>query len=302
MRKQILMVASLAFVLVTFGRVESKPRHPANKAKTAAVATTPESPKPEAQVSDEHVAPSEPTDNAPAVKETAAAPQASPDPKWEFTVTPYLFLARLDGTIGVQRETAEVSASFRDIFHNLDFALMGTFEAHKGNWSVIGDGMYMKLSTTKVTPNPLFSDIDVEVKQLILDGTVGYRVLRTEHGYIDVLGGARFWHVKPHLTFQPRIRPLVDVEESKNWADPIVGARGATSLSPKVFVMGRFDAGGFGVSSDFTGQVYGAVGFQLKPRVALVGGYRYLRVDYVTDTLIYRTALSGPVIGAQIKF
>src|SRR5215475_4387276 len=70
-------------------------------------------------------------------------PQASPDPKWEFAVTPYLFLARLDGEVGVLGETAQVNASFRDIFRNLDFALMGTFEARKGNWIFVGDAMYM---------------------------------------------------------------------------------------------------------------------------------------------------------------
>ena len=117
----------------------------------------------------------------------------------------------------------------------------------------------------------------------------------------DLLAGARVWHVKSHLTFQPRILPLVDVEESKNWVDPVVGARGTASLSPRVFLTGKFDAGGFGINSDFTGQVYGGVGFQLKPRVALIGGYRYLRVDYVKEGFIFKTALSGVVLGAQFK-
>ncbi|HEX7331115.1 MAG TPA: hypothetical protein VF290_06430 [Pyrinomonadaceae bacterium] len=237
-----------------------------------------------------------------ASQSTAPATSQSASPEdWEFSVTPYVFLPRLRGTIGVVGETAEVNASFADIFRNLDFAAMGTFEARKRNWVVLVDGMYMSLSGQKVTPSPFFSDIDVEVKEVVITPQVGYRVVRTERGSIDLLAGARIWHVNTHLTFQPRIRPLVDVEGSRNWVDPIVGARGTASLSPRTFVLGEFDAGGFGVGSDFTGQVFGGVGFQLKPRVALIGGYRYLRTDYVKDSFIFRTSLSGITLGAKFK-
>ena len=229
-----------------------------------------------------------------------ASQSGSPE-EWEFSVTPYVFLPRLRGTIGVVGETAEVNASFADIFRNLDFAAMGTFEARKRNWVVLVDGMYMSLSGQKVTPSILFSDIDVEVKEVVVTPQVGYRVVRTERGSIDLLAGARIWHVNTHLTFQPLIRPLVDVEGSRNWVDPIVGARGTASLSPRTFVLGEFDAGGFGVGSDFTGQVFGGFGFQVKPRVALIGGYRYLRVDYVKDAFIFRTSLSGITLGAKFK-
>jgi len=231
------------------------------------------------------------------------APTSSPQTDdWEFSVTPYAFLARLNGTVGVVGQTAEVNASFSDIFRNLDFAAMGTFEARKRNWLVVVDGIYVSLSGRRVTPSPFFSDIDVEVKEVIVDPQVGYRVVSAERGTIDVLAGVRIWHVKTHLTFQPRILPLVDVEESRNWADPVVGARGTASLSPRVFLTGKFDAGGFGVGSDFTGQAFGGVGFQVKPRVALIGGYRYLRADYVNDEFIFKTAMSGITLGAKFKF
>lgn len=233
---------------------------------------------------------------------TATGSQTTPSENWEFTVTPYAFFAGLKGEVGVQRQTAIVNARFPDIFRNLDFALMGTFEARKGNWMILTDAMYMSLSGKRVTPSPFFSDINVEVKETIIDPEIGYRVVSRERGSIDLLAGVRIWHVKPHLTFQPRILPLVDVEESKNWADPVVGVRGIAKLSPRVFVNGKFDVGGFGVGSDFTGQAYGGAGFQVKPRIALVGGYRYLRADYVGDQgFIFKTAMNGIVLGAKFK-
>ena len=228
--------------------------------------------------------------------------QTTSSEEWEFSVTPYVFFSGLKGTVGVQRQSAIVNATFPDIFRNLDFALMGTFEARKGNWMILTDAMYMSLSGKRVTPSPFFSDIDVEVKETIIDPEVGYRVVRRERGAIDLLAGVRIWHVKPHLTFQPRILPLVDVEESKNWADPVVGVRGIANVSPRVFVTGKFDVGGFGVGSDFTGQAFGGAGFQLKPRIALVGGYRYLRADYVNEGFVFKTTMNGIVLGAKFKF
>ena len=237
-----------------------------------------------------------PREDEPPPQSASAAPGG-----WEFTVTPYLFLARLNGTVGAVGQTAQVNASFRDIFRNLEFAAMGTFEARKGNWAVVVDGMYISLEGQKVTPSPFFSDINVEVKETIFTPELSYRVLKVERGSIDLTAGARVWRVKSHLTFQPRILPLVDVEDTKTWADPIVGARGFATLTPRTFFQGEFDAGGFGIKSDFTGQVFGGVGFQLKPRIALVGGYRYLRVDYKDDGFVYKTALSGPTVGVKFR-
>jgi len=285
-------VSCVALLFVISARVEGRLDDPSKKSKEPAKSSS---------TKDKKTAESETIATSTTAKE-ATKPQGGSGSKWEFSVAPYAFFAALDGRVGVLGQTAQVDASFSDIFKNLDFAAMGAFEARKGNWSFVADAMYMSLSGKKVTPSPFFSDIDVEVKETIIAPVVAYRVLKVERGHIDLLGGARFWHVKTHLTFQPRILPLVDVEGSKNWVDPIVGARGVASLSPRVFFTGRFDMGGFGINSDFTGQAFGGVGYQWKPRVALIGGYRYLRVDYVNEGFIFKTAMSGLNVGAKFNF
>jgi len=284
-------VSCVALLFVISARVEGRIDHPSKKSREPAKSSpTKETDPPASEIR------SETTETS----KKAPAPQGGS--KWEFSVAPYAFFAALDGRVGVVGQTAQVDASFSDIFKNLDFAAMGAFEARKGKWSFVGDAMYMSLSGKRVTPSPFFGDIDVEVKEFIFAPVVAYRVLKVERGHIDLLGGARVWHVKSHLTFQPRILPLVDVEGSKNWVDPIVGARGVASLSPRVFFTGRFDVGGFGINSDFTGQAFGGIGYQLKPRVALIGGYRYLRVDYVNEGFIFKTAMSGINVGAKFDF
>lgn len=294
MQRLVLTIGCGALLIAMCARVESRPGNSSKKPKPTATREKSQDVKPAPSES-------ETTDTSTAA-EVVPVPQPSPDPGWEFSIAPYFFLPGLDGTVGVAGQTAGVNASFRDLFRDLDFAMMGQFEAHKGNWSILGDGMYMSLSGKKVTPSPLFSDIDVEVKETILEPAVAYRVLKAEGGWIDVLGGVRFWHVRTHIAFKPIILPLIDLEGSKNWADPIIGARGVANLSPRVFLTGRFDVGGFGVGSDFTGQAFGGVGFQVKPRVALLGGYRYLRADYVDEGFVFKTALSGILLGVKFKF
>src|SRR5689334_8251495 len=109
------------------------------------------------------------TTDTPKTPAEAADPQSSSgsgsSSGWQVSVAPYFFLASLDGTVGVVGQRAEVNASFRDLFRNLDFAIMGQVEARKGKWSILGDAMYMSLSGKRVTPSPLFGDIEVEVKE-----------------------------------------------------------------------------------------------------------------------------------------
>lgn len=240
-------------------------------------------------------------DAADAVKSNG---QTAPEPKWEFSITPYLFTAGLNGTVGARGRSVDVDASFGDIFERLDFGLMGTFEARKGNWGLLLDTMYISLSNETTTRGILFSGVNSESKLFIIDPEMTYRAFANDKGAsIDLLAGVRIWHLKNELTFLPGLlAPLVEVSESKNWADPVVGARGVIALSPRLFLNGKFDLGGFGVGSDFTGQAYGGAGINVKPRVALIGGYRYLYVDYKSDGFLFKTAMKGLVFGATFKF
>jgi hypothetical protein len=234
---------------------------------------------------------------------SAAGPTPQPAaPEWEFYITPYFFTAGLGGDVGARGRSAHIDASFSDIWDRLEFGLMGTFEARKGNWGLLVDAMYIKLGNEAPTPGRLFSSVETESKMLIFNPEVNYRAFRGKAGAIDLTAGVRIWHLRNSLTFLPGLLAQVDVSQSKNWADPVVGGRGIMYLAPKLFLTGKFDVGGFGVGSDFTGQAFGGVGIQVKPRVALIGGYRYLYVDYFSDGFLFKTELNGLIFGARFKF
>jgi opacity protein-like surface antigen len=235
-------------------------------------------------------------------KTVTAHPQPASNDEWQFQFSPYFWMASLHGTGGVGNRTTQVDESFSDIFHSLDFALMGLFEARKGKLVLLTDLEYVAISDDKATPGPLFSNVNAKFKTFIFDPEVGYRVFdNPEKGqFIDVLGGIRVWHVSTDLAFGAGILPATEVQGSRNWVDAIVGVRGKMALSEKLFVTGKFDLGGGG--SKFTWQLFGGGGYNVNPKVALILGYRVLDVNYNKNNFIYDMNQRGPIMGLGFKF
>ena len=236
------------------------------------------------------------------VRNATTSPQAASSETWQFQFSPYFWLASLHGTAGVGNQTAQVDESFSDIFHSLDFALMGVFEARKGKLVVLTDLEYVAVSDDKATPGPLFSNVNAKFKTFIFDPEVGYRVYDdpAKGAFVDVLGGIRVWHVSTELNFGAGILPATQVQGSRNWVDAIVGLRGKAAVSEKLFVTGKFDLGGGG--SKFTYQLFGGGGYNINQKVALIFGYRVLDVNYDKNNFIYDMNQRGPIVGLGFKF
>lgn len=239
--------------------------------------------------------------SAPAKQPAMPNPQSADTDEWQFQFSPYFWLASLHGTGGVGNRTTQVDESFSDIFHALDFALMGVFEARKGKLVVLTDMEYVAVSDDKATPGPLFSNVTAKFKTFIFDPELGYRVFDDpEKGaFVDVLGGIRVWHVSTDLAFGAGILPATQVEASRNWVDAVVGLRGKAAVSKKMFVTGKFDLGGGG--SKFTYQIFGGAGYNVNPKVALIFGYRVLDVNYNKDNFVYDMSQRGPIMGLGFK-
>jgi len=90
--------------------------------------------------------------------------------------------------------------------------------------------------------------------------------------------------------------------KGNDWFDPYIGLRGRYQLSDAFYLIARGDIGGFGIGSDLTGQVYGAVGCQLSRNIYAEAGYRCLFIDYRKDGLIYDVATQGVQITVGINF
>lgn len=96
--------------------------------------------------------------------------------------------------------------------------------------------------------------------------------------------------------------PDSELHASKAWVDPFVGFRGRYDLNDQLYLTGRGDIGGFGVSSDSAWNVYGAFGIDVSERTCVELGYRYYLVDYERGGLNYDVATKGPFLGVRIDF
>lgn len=95
-----------------------------------------------------------------------------------------------------------------------------------------------------------------------------------------------------------------EISGDAGWVDPFIGLRARCELTDHLYVVAKGDVGGFGVSSDFTWQCYGAMGCHLnKGKSAAVElGYRHLGVDYQDGGFVYDVALSGVMLSFGFKF
>jgi hypothetical protein len=221
----------------------------------------------------------------------------------KYQVTPYFWMAGFDGDVGAEGRTAHVDQSFGDIWSNLQFGAMGTFEGRWDRWVFLGDVMYLNLQDEESIPNvPVFTTATVKSKMLIVDPEFGYQIFRRDGSEVNLLAGGRYWHLKNELALSGGGGGTLGVTETKDWIDPIVGLQFRHDVSKSVFVSSKADIGGFSVAARLDWQFFGGVGFRFNDRVAGIVGYRHLSVDYSNDGFLFDTTMKGIVAGVGIGF
>jgi len=229
-------------------------------------------------------------------------PTTTDDDKWHFVLSPYLWIAGINGQAGVNDLVVDVDSGLTDDNVHLNAGFMSTFEARKNRLVLLTDLQYSNLGTERPTPRGLFSDATAEFKTFILDPEVGYRVAANQEKgrSLDVLGGVRIWHLRANLELDPGRLSARSGSRSKNWVDAVGGVRGRYAVTKRIVLIGKADLGGGG--SQFTYQLFGGAGFTVSKSVSLIGAYRLLHVDYDKDNFLFDMGLSGPVLGASFRF
>lgn len=231
--------------------------------------------------------------------------------EWRFNVTPYAWLAGMDGDVTVRGRETDVDVGFDEILDALDFGAIGHFEAGKGDWTAMFDLVFLQISADGDTPGPLISDVDVEMQTLILEVGGAYRVYEKEEGIFNrptalaILGGVRYTDLEADVDLTSLL-PLPDVDGSRDWVDPFIGFRTGIQWTPRFASSFRFDIGGFGVGSDLVYQLTSMHAVAMTEKLDLVFGYRRLTYDYEDDSganeFEFDATLAGPIIGVNIGF
>ncbi len=157
-----------------------------------------------------------------------------PADDWDFRITPYGWLAGIEGSTGVGPLVADVDASFGDLLEQLEMATALQFEARKGRWGIIADGLYVELGAEGSTPGPIYDNAEVEMKQFTGELTAAYRIYESPSGSVDLYAGIRYNGLS--LDFDGTLDPAGIQSVSDSASDRIVsgiGERAKDIVQPK---------------------------------------------------------------------
>ena len=242
----------------------------------------------------------------------AASAAAGGPSDWQFGAMLYGWLPSVSGDLNqpLPRDTGggSVSVDVDKLLDALQFTLMASFEARKGDWSVFTDVIYLDLagdeSKSVVLPGDRFSpvlDADLELTGWVWTLAGGYTVWRSGRSYLDVLAGTRLLALDTELklTGEGPFQRGRKASDSVNLWDGIVGVTGRVALNDRWFLPYYADVGVGG--SDFTWQMAGGVGYAFDwGEVMLL--YRHLQYDQGDDELLQDVAFSGGMLGINFRF
>lgn len=230
---------------------------------------------------------------------------------WQYELTPYLWGSAMKGDVRTPAvPSTKVDMSFSDILDIMDFGAMGAFEARKGRWGLLFDGMYFEVSdgatVSRTGPlgNTLTASANLQVEQTLLAAALAYRVAEGRTP-LDVIGGMRYSKIDVEVRADFTLLGLAATrtrQGDEDWIDPYVGMRIQHPLSGRWTFTGYADVGGFGVGSDSTWQVQAGLEYRMSDMLAAKFGYRVMETDYDEDGFVYDMKNDGLYLGLGIRF
>lgn len=218
---------------------------------------------------------------------------------WTMQITPYVWGSGIDGnaTPFTGAPTISFERSFSEVLEDLDGAFFLSGFARRDRFVLLGDFSYA--SSSKQGRVPPGIPAEGELRQTSLTLAAGYRVADAPGMTIDVLAGARQWRIRSSVDV-----PLAGISRSpsETFADPVVAIRANFALAARWSALLHADAGGFGVGSDNTSQLFGTVNYAISDKAYVSGGYRRLNVDYSSGGTRADITLDGPLLGFTWRF
>ncbi len=236
---------------------------------------------------------------------------------WRVNFNTWVWLLGVEGDIGVRGRTADVSADFGDILDASDsvLAFSGRLEIGYGRLGVFVDGLYSKLGADDQSGPLGIAEIDVEFEMTLIDFGLMYRIAEWEpsgggagnaiNASLDLYAGGRYTNID--VEFDPANLPSFG--QSKDWVDPIVGAKIIFPFAERWHIMANGDIGGFGVESDFTWSATAVLGYGFSifdHPASVFFGYRAIGQDYSdgdgNEEFTWDVVNHGPMLGFSFLF
>ena len=223
----------------------------------------------------------------------------------------YMFLTDIKGDTRIGNVVSDVDVPVSDVLDELDMAFMAFVEHRNGKWSFIGDIFYANIGAkdtiARNNVTAVSVDVDVELKQLMLEGFVAYRVVDKRDGItrfgVDLLGGLRYNKIETELGVQVSALGLTTAGSRNgdiDWTDAVVGVRTQYSFGNGWGLSGWADIGDGQDSSSY--QLIGLVNYTFKNKARVFGGYRKYNMEYEDNSIALDLDYQGPILGVSFRF
>jgi len=256
----------------------------------------------------------------------SAAAQTT-DSDWKFSITPYLWLPSIDGTLKYSATpgisgSPEVQVGPNGYLENLRLAFMIAGEVRKDRWLAFTDVIYLdfssedgKVQSINFGGDRVSSSANVSTSSSLKGAAwtlgAGYAVLPGRPVEMDVFGGMRYfglhassdWQLTTTVTAPGGTQTFPrsgSISGTADLWDGIVGFKGRIWLGRSNWSIPYYFDMGTG-SSALTWQGMLGIAYSWKV-VSLTLTYRYLYYDQKDDKLIQDMRFSGPALGVMFRF
>jgi hypothetical protein len=250
-----------------------------------------------------------------------------PGSQWTFSITPYLWLPNVDGTLKYSIPpgsggSPEVQVGPNDYLENLKFAMMLSGEVRKDRWAVFTDVIYLDFASEKGAVKSInfggdqvSSSANVSTDSTLKAGAwtlgAGYAVLPGRPVEMDFFGGLRYlglhtstdWQLTATVTGPSAGQTFPrtgSISERADLWDGLVGFKGRVWFGRSNWsIPYYFDIGAGSSALTWQGMLGVAYSFKL---VTLTLAYRHLYYDMKDDKLIQDMRFSGPAFGVGFRW
>jgi opacity protein-like surface antigen len=216
------------------------------------------------------------------------------DDKWQFKLTPYLWLAGITADAassdGVDLPPINPDYQFFSL-ENFDGVAFLTFTAEKNQWAIHNDLVYISFADT-IEVGPVDSSFDLSGGTLEL--SAGYRPDSWQNTHL--VFGLRGVKVSLDAT----LTPGPTGSDSRSFIDPIIGLYHRQTFDNHWGLMMRGDIGSS--SSELMVNAVLAGTYQFTDTFTLVFGYRYLKIDFKEDDFLIDLSIQGYSVGFQFDW
>ena len=220
-----------------------------------------------------------------------ASSQAMAQEEWDWSFTPYIWSAALDGDVAIGPISGDAEVDLPDFVDLFAGAALFRVEGGNDDHGVLADVVWLRLE-----PEDGIETIG-GVAEAKFDSTI------VEAGYlrkldrIDLEFGARYWDLE--LELDPAL--LAGVERGDSWVDGYIGVRFIREIGTNWLWQTRLNLGAGGSDSAFGAELHFAREFRNDNK--LVFGFKVLGIDYRTESVVgIPFVIDTMILGATIGF